>query len=232
MVTKKNRTGARVLQSRAMRSAPDTESERGAIPLISTIPTPFSVLKVVGMRISRKKRRRKPQISEPAYRCNEQIRAPEIRVIDIEGGNLGVMPTEEAIKRAQEKELDLVEVHPKAEPPIAKIMDYGQFKYQKEKEARKLRAKQHKVEVKVLRISVRISDHDMKVRLDQAKKFLESGDKVKIDIVLRGRERRHPEIAKDQIKEFTDKLNQEIEIKIEQPIAKQGSVISALVAKA
>jgi len=184
------------------------------------------------MRISRKKRRRKPLVVEPAYRCNEQIRAPEIRVIDDEGANLGVMPTDEAIKRAQEKELDLVEVHPKAEPPIAKIMDYGQFKYQKEKEARKLRAKQHKVEVKVIRISVRIGEHDMKIRLEQAKKFLDSGDKVKIDIVLRGRERQHPQIAKDQIQEFVNRLEQDMKIKVEQPVTKQGGLVSALVAKA
>jgi len=215
-----------------VRSAPDTESERGAIPLISTSPTPFSKLKVVGMRISRRRRHRKPQVVEPIYRCNELIRAPQIRVIDSDGSNLDIMDTSAAIKLAQEKELDLVEVHPKANPPIAKIMDYGQFKYQKEKEARKLRANQHKVEVKGLRLSVRISDHDRGIRIKQAKKFLESGDKVKVEIVLRGRERRHPDLAKEQIQEFINKLNSELEVKTEQATAKQGNMVSALVAKA
>jgi len=184
------------------------------------------------MRISRRRRHRKPQVVEPIYRCNEQIQAPQIRVIDSDGSNLDVMDTSAAIKLAQEKELDLVEVHPKADPPIAKIMDYGQFKYQKEKEARKLRANQHKVEVKGLRLSVRISDHDLGIRIKQAKKFLESGDKVKVEIVLRGRERRHPDLAKDQIQEFINKLNNELEVKTEQAVAKQGNMMSALVAKA
>lgn len=166
------------------------------------------------------------------YRCNEQIRAPQVRVIDADGKNLDVINTEEAIKLAHQKELDLVEVHPKAQPPIARIMDYGQFKYQKEKEARKLRARQHKVEVKGLRLSVRISDHDLGIRIKQAKKFLESGDKVKVEIVLRGRERRHPDLAKNQIQEFIKKLNDELEVKTEQPVAKQGNMVSALVAKA
>lgn len=183
------------------------------------------------MRISRKKHRR-PQVVEPQYWCNERIRTPEVRVITGEGENLGVMATSDAIKVAQEKELDLVEVDPKAQPPIAKIMDYGQFKYQKEKEARKLRAKQHKVEVKGIRISVRISEHDFKVRLDRAKKFLEDGDKIKIEIVLRGRERRHPDLAKEQIQQFITRLEQEIPIKIEQAISKQGNMVTALVAKA
>lgn len=184
------------------------------------------------MRISRRRKHKKPQVVEPIYRCNEQIRAPEVRVINSEGGNIGVMSTDEALQLAASKELDLVEVHPKAEPPIAKIMDYGQFKYQKEKEARKLRAKQHKVEVKGIRISVRISDHDLGVRLKQAKKFLKSGDKVKVEIVLRGRERRHPDLAKEQIEGFINELKKELEIKIEQPVKKQGGMVSALIAKA
>jgi translation initiation factor IF-3 len=165
------------------------------------------------------------------YRYNEKIRAPKVRVIDNDGKNLDIMNTDEALELARKKELDLVEVHPKADPPIAKIMDYGQFKYQKEKEARKMRAKQHKVEVKGIRISVRISDHDLKIRLDRAKKFLNAGDKVKVEAMLRGRERRHPDLAKEQVQNFIDKLQEETNIKVEQPVAKQGHMVTALVAK-
>jgi len=182
------------------------------------------------MRVSRKKRR-KPQISGPVYRCNERIRASEVRVIDQEEGHLGAMPTAQALKLAEEKKLDLVEVDPKAQPPITKLMDFGQFKYQKEKEARKLKAKQHKVDLKGIRLSVRISQHDQKIRLDKTKKFLEEGDKVKIEIILRGREKRHPELAREKIESFIKTLEQELKFKIEQPITRQGGTVTAIVAK-
>ncbi|MDD4994929.1 MAG: translation initiation factor IF-3 [Patescibacteria group bacterium] len=182
------------------------------------------------MRISRK-RYKKPVNIEPQYFYNEKIRVPEIMVIAEDGQNLGVMPTHEAIRIAAERELDVVEVNPKAVPPIAKIMDYGQFKYQKEKEFRKLRAGAHRVEVKGIRLSVRISDHDLAIRCEQAKKFLDSGDRVKIEILLRGREKQHPELAFEQVSEFINQLSNVIKLKIEQPATRQGGMVTALVTK-
>lgn len=175
------------------------------------------------MRISRKK------ISKPIqsrYRVNEQISAPEVRVIDQEGKNLGIMPTSEALRLAQERELDLVEVFPKAEPPITKIIDYGKFLYQKEKEFRKQKTGQKKIETKGVRLSLRISPHDKEIRLKQAKEFLEKGDKVKIELILKGRERQYVGMAKDVINQFINSLKDVIEIKIEQPLEMQAGKLS------
>lgn len=182
------------------------------------------------MRVSRKKFRR-PQPTGVYYRCNEQIRSPEVRVIDEDGSHIGVLSKERALKMAEEKELDLVEINPKAEPPTVRIMDFGQFKYQKEKEARKLKAKQKNIEIKGIRLSIRISEHDKTVRVNQAKRFLEEGDKVKVEIVLRGRERSHPDLAKEQIESFINELEQIIKVKIEQPITKQGNAVTAIICK-
>ena len=179
------------------------------------------------MRISRKQV--KVQIIQ--YWINEQIRAPQVRVIDEEGKNLGVMPTDEAVRLAKEKELDLVEVFPKAEPPIAKILDYGRFLYQKDKEARKQKAKQKKVEVKGVRLSLRISPHDREVRLNQSKEFLGSGDKVKIEIILKGRERQYANNAREIINQFIESLNRLITVRVEQPLSFQGGRFSATVGK-
>src|SRR5271157_5736671 len=109
------------------------------------------------MRISRYRRFQGPV--EPLYKANEQIKAPELRVIDENAKNVGVLPTAEALALAKERGFDLVEVMPNATPPIAKFLDYGQFKYEKEKEARKQKAHAHKVEVKGIRLSIRIGEH-------------------------------------------------------------------------
>ncbi len=165
------------------------------------------------------------------YRTNEQIKVPEVRVIDENGQNLDVMATPSAIQMARERGLDLVEVFPKAEPPIAKILDYGKFLYQKDKEARKQKAKAKKVEIKGIRLSLRISPHDRDVRLNQAKDFLESGDKVKIEIILKGRERQYSNTAREIANQFINSLNNLVSTKIEQPLSFQGGRLSVTVAK-
>jgi translation initiation factor IF-3 len=165
------------------------------------------------------------------YWINEQIRAPEVRVIDEDGQNVGIMPTFEAVKLARERELDLVEVFPKAEPPIAKIIDYGKFLYQKDKEARKQRAKQKRVEVKGIRLSLRIGTHDKEVRLKQAKEFLETGDKVKVEVILKGRERQYANMAREAIVQFIEELDRLIPTKTEQQLSFQGGRFFAVVGK-
>ncbi len=180
------------------------------------------------MRISRKK---PIKIQEIRYRVNRQIFTPEVRVINEEGKNLGIMPTEKALELAQEKGLDLVEVFPKAVPSIVKIIDYGKFLYQKEKEARKQKAKQKRVEIKGIRLSLRISPHDREIRLKQAKEFLEEGNKIKVEIILKGRERQYANMAKDVINQFYKVLETLMPIKIEQPLEMQGGKISIVIGR-
>lgn len=129
------------------------------------------------------------------------------------------MTTAKALQLAREQELDLVEVSPKAQPPVAKITDYGRLRYQKEKEVQKQKVKQKKVEVKDIRLSLRISPHDLEMRLQQAIKFLGRGDKIKIEINLRGRERQMAGKAVEIIKNFESKLKTTAELNI---IEEQG----------
>jgi len=177
-------------------------------------------------------RRRVPQKPlGPLYRANEQITVPEVRVIADDGSFLGVMKTEEAIRLAEEKELDLIEVSPKEEPPVCKIMDYGAFKYQKEKEKRAQKAHAKKVEVKGIRLSVKMGAHDLNVRKTQALSFLEGGDKLKIEILLRGREKAHGEIANERLSAFVASLQETYQLFTEQEITRQGGMVSTIVGR-
>ena len=173
------------------------------------------------MRRTWRKAKPKPK---KRFRVNRQIRVPEVFLIDEDGENVGNVNTSEAIKRAVELELDLVEVNPTAKPPVAKIMDYGQFKYEKEKKAHKQRQAQKKVDTKGIRLSVRISKNDFQLRIKQALKFFEKGHKVKIDLILKGRERQHPEKAVETINNFIANLeqNKKLNIEREQDLTKQG----------
>lgn len=148
-------------------------------------------------------------------------------MIDEEGKNLEVMATAEALRLARERELDLVEISSKCEPPIAKIMDFGQFLYEQKKKEQKARAKSKKSETKGIRLSFRISQHDEEIRLKQAQKFLEQGDKIKVEMKLVGRERQHLDIARKKIQGFIDKLGGEA--MMEQPVRQQGGRLSVVV---
>jgi len=168
-------------------------------------------------------RKAKPKPEKKFY-INEQIRAENVFVIGFEGEQIGVVPLEKALSLAKEQELDLVEVNPSADPPVTKIMDYGQFKYESEKRAHKQKQQQKKVETKEVRLSVRISQHDFDFRLNQAKKFLDKGNKLKIDLILKGREKAHPEKAVEAIKGFVAKLEETETYNLirEQDLTKQG----------
>jgi len=152
-------------------------------------------------------------------------------LIDETGQNIGNISTEKALALAREKGLDLVEVSPLANPPVAKIVDYSKLKYQEEKERRKEKAKQKKIEVKGIRLSLRISEHDKDVRIKQAIKFLNNEDKIKIEMILRGRERQHKDLGSDIINKFINSINSEVETNTEQAIKAQGGKISAVIAK-
>ncbi len=183
------------------------------------------------MRIHRHRQNR-PKLNLTKYKANERIHAEIVRVIDEEGKALGEMPIQEALDIALGKELDLVEVSPLANPPVCKILDYGQFKYQKEKEAKKQKTQQKEVDMKVVRLSIRIGEHDKDVRLKQAIKFLERGDKVKVELPLRGREKAHKDLAEQVINTFITGVQAGIAIKIEQPTKFLGGRYSAIFVKA
>ena len=182
------------------------------------------------MRISRKKPKWK-KTPPKRHRTNDYIKVPMVRLIDEAGENYGEITTAKAMEIAKEKGLDLVEVSPKANPPVAKIIDYSKLKYQEEKERRKEKAKQKKVEVKGIRISLRISEHDKEVRIRQAEKFLGKDDKVKIEMNLRGRERQHKDLARQIVNKFIEKVNSSVPVKIEQAISIQGGKVSVIITK-
>lgn len=165
------------------------------------------------------------------YRSNERIFAPELRIIDENGVHIGIMPKEAALALAREKELDLVEISPKENPPIAKFLNFGKFKYEKEKELRKQKAHAKQVEVKGVRLSLKISGGDINVRQEQAMRFLDEGDKVKIEMILKGRERQHGDLAREIINNFVKAIGEKVKIKIEQPLIKQEAKFMTIIAK-
>jgi translation initiation factor IF-3 len=155
--------------------------------------------------IEKKRPRDLPQI-------NERIRFPEIRVIDTDGGQLGIMTPQDALRMAEEKELDLVLLSDKAEPPVCRIMDYGKFKFEQEKKAREARKKQHTADVKEVKMRYKIEEHDYQVRVNQAERFLKAGDKVKATITFRGREIQHSDLAEELLNRMAKDLQELAEL--------------------
>jgi translation initiation factor IF-3 len=134
--------------------------------------------------------RRRP---EQGLRINHRIRVPEIRVIVDEGEQLGIMPTHEALRLAEEKGLDLVEISPRAFPPVCRIMDYGKFKYEEAKKKQQQRKKASTVETKEIKFRPKTEEHDMDFKVKHVRRFLEGGNKVRLAVVFRGREITHPQ---------------------------------------
>lgn len=180
------------------------------------------------MRIHRHRHKnRKPLV--PKFKSNEEIQAEEVRLIH--GDSAEVLPTAKALEIAREEGLDLIEISPKANPPVCKIMDYGSFKYQKEKEAKKQRAAQKEVETKGIRLTFRIGDNDKEVRRKQAAKFLEKGHKVRIEMVLRGREKAHKPLAAEKVEEFVESLRADFNIRVDAPLKSGGRGMQMIIAK-
>jgi translation initiation factor IF-3 len=132
-------------------------------------------------------------------RVNHRIRVPEVRVIGADGGMLGVLQTHEALRLAHEQGLDLVEVNPKAEPPVCKILDFGKYKYEEKKKQAQARRNQSVVEIKEIKLRPKTDDHDIAFKVKAARRFLEGGHKVKFTVRFRGREITHPEKAHEQL---------------------------------
>lgn len=145
------------------------------------------------------RRRFRAEPRGPQIRINNRIRVPEVLVVMDDGTNLGVIPTQDALRRAREVGLDLVEINPKGNPPVCKILDFGKFKYEESKKKRETKRKQTVIEIKEIKLRPKTDDHDLDVKLRASRRFLETGNKVKIICRFRGREITHPEIAKAQL---------------------------------
>jgi translation initiation factor IF-3 len=135
---------------------------------------------------------------------NRDIRAPEVRVIDPEGKQLGILAVREAIRIAEERGLDLVEVAPNSQPPVCRIMNYGKYKYQQSKRTQEARKHQTVIRIKEVKVRPRTEEHDFQFKLRHVKRFLDEGNKVKISILFRGREIAHPEFGKELLNRFVE----------------------------
>ncbi|MGE3769400.1 MAG: translation initiation factor IF-3 [Bdellovibrionales bacterium] len=128
-------------------------------------------------------------------RINAEITVPNVRLVGEDGEMIGVVDTKEALRRADEAGLDLVEISPQADPPVCKIIDYGKYKFEQEKKAAEARKKQKVVEIKELKLRPMIGDHDYQIKMKQARQFLEEGDKIKFTLRFKGREMSHTELG-------------------------------------
>ncbi len=147
------------------------------------------------------------KISASDYRINNEIRVKEVRLIGADGGNVGVVSLEEALRLAQEADLDLVEVAPNSDPPVCRILDYGKFLYEKAKKDREARKAQTKVEIKEVRLRPKTSEHHRSFKVRDARRWLEEGKKVRVRIRFRGREIHYPEIALEDLQSIADELS-------------------------
>lgn len=138
---------------------------------------------------------------------NSAIRAPQLRVIDSDGKQLGILPRQEALRLAVDRSLDLVEVAPNAEPPVAKLMDFGKYRYERAKREREARKARKEIEVKEIRLRPKTGEHDLQFKIRRAREFLETGAKVKVRIRFRGREITHPEVARKQLARIAEELS-------------------------
>jgi len=146
------------------------------------------------------------------YRINKQIRSTSIRLIDEEGENLGVVSLREGLNRAEAAGLDLVEVAPNADPPVARVMNFGKFLYEKEKKEREARKAQTKVEIKEIRLRPKTTDHHKGFKVRDARRWLEDGMKVRVTIRFRGREITYPELALEDLREIAEDLSDVSEV--------------------
>lgn len=167
-------------------------------------------------------------ISASNYRINERIRAPNVRLINAAGENIGVVSIEEAQNQAEEADLDLVEVAPNADPPVCRVIDYGKFIYERTKKEKEARKAQKVIEIKEIRLRPKTTDHHRYFKVKNARRWLEEGKKVKVRIRFRGRERDYPELAMEDLKEIADEL-QDISV-IEQRPSFEGRTLLMVLA--
>ncbi len=145
-------------------------------------------------------------IATKEFQLNEEIRDREVRVVAADGEQLGIMSTNDALKIAAQKNLDLVKIAPQAKPPVCKIMDYGKYRFEKQKREKEARKNQRVIEIKEVQLSLNIDTHDLETKVNHARKFLTAGNKVKVSIRFRGREMAHPERGVETMERFASYL--------------------------
>jgi translation initiation factor IF-3 len=175
----------------------------------------FRRWKIIGYRNFRAKNQ---------VRINDMIKIQEIRVVDEDGSQLGVMTNTEALAIAEEKGLDLVEIAPNAKPPVCKIIDYGKFKYEQSKKAKRAKKKQHITHLKEIKLSTKIESHDLEFKMKHAEKFILNRDKVKFTVKFRGREMQHQEMGFKILEDIKEKFK-EIAVVEKEPV-KMGRTLS------
>ena len=179
-------------------------------------------------RIRHRKKHAQVQIKKP--RANHQIRVPEVRLIDSQGNNQGIVSIQNALKAAEQARLDLVEISATAKPPVARIIDMGKYMYEYEKKEREAKKKQKDSNVtKGIRITMRSSEHDLEIQAQKLDKFLQKGYKVKVDLIMRGREKGLKNLAEQKIQTFLDMLEEQY--KVENSPQKQPRGLSIMVTK-
>ena len=157
------------------------------------------------MPVPRRFDRRPPE--RDTTRINERIRVPKVRLIGADGEQLGIVETPEALKRAQEADLDLVEVAPNTKPPVTRLLDYSKYKYEQEQKQKAARKHQTQVNVREIKLRPKIADHDYETKKGHVERFLRQRNKVKITIMFRGREQAHPERGRDLLKRLFEDLD-------------------------
>jgi translation initiation factor IF-3 len=162
------------------------------------------------------------------YKLNHQISAPEVRVINEAGEQIGILKLSEALALSEEHGLDLVEISPGAKPPVVKLIGYDKFRYQQKKMEQEQKKKAKKIEVKTIRLSPRIGQHDMEFRAKQTNEFLTDGDLVRVELRMRGREQAYANLAEQQIKTFQTLLT--VPFRIEVPVKRMGPTLSMTLA--
>jgi translation initiation factor IF-3 len=161
-------------------------------------------------------------------RINEQINAKELRVVDEEGAQLGILTRDKALRMAEERELDLVEIAPQAVPPVAKIIDYGKFQYEQQKREKLQKKQQQSQQMKEIRFKWRTDTHDFNFKVRHARTFIEEGSKVKASVMFRGREITHQDIGRELLERFIIEV-QDI-AKVDQLIQSEGKTLSVVIA--
>ncbi|MFP4526969.1 MAG: translation initiation factor IF-3 [Candidatus Kapaibacterium sp.] len=164
----------------------------------------------------------------PRNRVNEAIRAKEVRVVEEDGAQLGIFTVQEAIRLAEDRSKDLVEIAPKAKPPVCKIIDYGKFAYEQQKKEKHQRKQQQQQQMKEIRFKWRTATHDFNFKTRHAREFIKDGNKVKATVMFRGREITHQEIGKELLLRFVDAMSDIA--KVDSPMKFEGRNLSVVMA--
>jgi len=161
---------------------------------------------------------------------NNQIRAPQVRVVNEKGQQLGIMPSQQALQLARERNLDLIQVTEKVEPPVCKLGDYGKYQYLQEKKE-KATHKHKGGELKGIRLTFNISQHDLETKIHQAEKFLKKGDRIRVELPLRGREKALGNFAKGKMNTFLEILQNTVPVKVEKELKREPRGLTMIIAK-